>query len=83
MNTHQQSRHPFESPPNYKAMWEANFAWGIIAFSMMLFALAIWAFFSLGWYQPEMRAPVDVPAVESPMPQTDRAEAPPLVTPSA
>lgn len=78
MNTHQHTRHPFESPPpNYMAMWEANFAWGIIAFAMMLFALAIWAFFSLGGYQPEMRAPIDVPAVESPaqpVPQMDRAE---------
>jgi hypothetical protein len=86
MNTHQQSRHPFQAAkPNYTAMWEANFAWGIIAFAMMLFALAIWAFFSLGWYQPEMRAPVDVPAIENPaqpVPQTDRAEVP-AVTPSA
>jgi hypothetical protein len=86
MNTHQHTRHPFESPrPNYKALWDDNFAWGIVAFAMLLFALAIWAFFSLGWYQPNMNAPVDIPAVDSPaqpVPQTDRA-ASPVVTPSA
>lgn len=86
MNTHQYTRHPFEPPrPNYKALWEANFAWGIVAFATLLFALAIWAFFSLGWYQPRIEAPADAPAVESPvqpLPQTDRAESP-AVTPSA
>lgn len=86
MNTHQHTRHPFEpAGPNYKALWEDNLAWGIVAFAMLLFALAIWAFFALGWYQPQMAAPVDVPAVESraqPVPQTDRADLP-VVTPSA
>jgi|GEM_PF-3374000 len=86
MNTHQHTRHPFESQrPNYKALWDDNFAWGIIAFAMLLFALSIWAFFSLGWYQPSIKAPVDVPPIDSPAqpaPQTDRA-ASPVVTPSA
>ncbi len=86
MNTHQHTRPPFGSPrPNYQALGEDNFAWGIMAFAVLLFALAIWTFFSLGWYQPNMNAPADVPAVESPaqpVPQTERAAAP-MATPSA
>jgi hypothetical protein len=55
---------PNRGGPNYKAMWEGNFAWGIIGLALLLFALAIWAFFASGWYQPGVKAPVDVPAVE-------------------
>jgi hypothetical protein len=83
MNTHQHTRHPFQAaPPNYRAMWEANLAWGIVAFSMLLFALAIWAFFALGWYQPRMDAPVDVPAIENPaqpVPPSQRADTMPVI----
>lgn len=72
---------PNRTGPDYKALWEGNFAWGVIALAMLLFALAIWAFFASGWYQPRVRAPVEVPAVEGPAPVTvpnanERAELP-------
>ncbi len=67
MNTRQQStRNPFESQFNYKALWEANLAWGIIAFAMLVLALAIWAFSSPARYQPQIEAPSNTPAVEVP-----------------
>jgi hypothetical protein len=78
------NRHPFEPIRNgydYRAFWDANFAWGVIALAMMLFALAIWAFMAGGWYQPPVTAPIDVPAVESPVGTVNpRAEMPPAVT---
>ncbi len=74
-------RTPFESDPdyNYRAMWDSNFAWGIIALAMMLMALAIWALLAGGWYSPAGHVPVETPAVEGPSPVIvphERAEIP-------
>jgi hypothetical protein len=86
MATSQHQRHPFEPIRNgydYRALWDANFAWGVIALAMMLFALAIWAFMASGWYQPPVTAPIDVPAVEIPASANavnPRAEMPPTTT---
>lgn len=84
MVTRPTTRHPFDpiQPSyNYRALWDANLAWGIIALAMVLFALAIWAFMASGWYRPAIQAPIDVPAVESPGPQNQRAELPSNFTP--
>lgn len=68
MNSHS-TQHPFgPGGPNYDALWKANLAWGIIAFAILLFALALWAFMASGWYQPNVEAPIQVPAVEEPSP---------------
>lgn len=86
MVTSSHPRHPFEPIRNgydYHALWDANFAWGVIALAMMLFALAIWAFLASGWYQPPVQAPIDVPAVDGSGPVNSvnpRAEMPPART---
>jgi hypothetical protein len=84
MVTRPATRHPFDPirpSHNYRALWDANFAWGIIALALVLFALAIWAFMASDWYRPAIQAPIDVPAVENPSPPNERAELPPNFTP--
>jgi hypothetical protein len=84
MVTRPHPRHPFEpiqTGYDYRALWDANFAWGVIALAMMLLSLAIWALLASGWYQPPSQAPSDVPAVEGPLNSINpRAEMPPRET---
>jgi len=84
MVTRPTTRNPFDPVRpnyNYRALWDDNFAWGVIVLAIVLFALVIWAFVSSGWYHPPIQAPIDVPAVENPSPQNERAELPPTFTP--
>jgi len=77
MVTRPTTRHPFDPirpHHDYRAMLDANIAWGMIA-------LAIWAFMASGWYQPALQAPIDVPPGESASPQNERAELPPTISP--